>query len=376
VKRVVIAGAGFGGIAAAVALRRTVPATELEVVLVDRRAEFVMGLRKTWAVLGIAGIEEGRRPLARLVGIEFVQAEIDRVDPARRSITAAGRDLTGDALVIAMGATHALDAVPGLADNAINVWDSRQAERAHAALTSERPRHLAIGIFGMPYACPPGPFELALLARDRLGSDVAITMFGPAPIALPVLGPVESAKLERMLEQAGIAYLRPRQAVGVEAGRVIFGDGSELTFDALFAVPPHRCPPVLVESGLAAEGGWVKPDAQTLETAHPGVYAVGDSTVVTLANGLALPKAGVIAAAQGEVVAARIAAALSGSAPAATYGGTAFCYVEAGAGRAAMASGDFYAQPVPAVAISEPTVEQLEHKREFERSYLAAWFGG
>ena len=40
-----------------------------------------------------------------------------------------------------------------------------------------------------------------------------------------------------------------------------------------------------------------------------------------------------------------------------------------------MAAGDFYAQPVPAVTISEPTAQQLEDKRQFERSHLAAWFG-
>ena len=349
--------------------------SEIEIVLVDRRAEFMMGLRKTWAVLGIAPLEDGQRPISGLRDIEFVQAEIESIDPTGHALTAGGREIGGDALVVALGARHALDAVPGLAEHGINVWDAQETERARAALMEPHLRRLAIGIFGMPYACPPGPFEMALLARDRLGPEVQVTVFGPAPIALPAVGPVESAKLERMLDEAGIAFLSGRQAVSVGSGEVSFADGSATAFDVLLAVPPHLCPQVLVDAGLADAGGWVRPDRSTLETNRAGVYAVGDSTLITLANGLALPKAGVIAASQGEVAAARIADTLAGRAPTATYAGDAFCYVETGHGRAAMAAGDFYAQPVPAVTISEPTAQQLEDKRQFERSHLAAWFG-
>jgi len=349
--------------------------SEIEIVLVDRRAEFMMGLRKTWAVLGMAPLEDGQRPISKLRDIQFVQAEIERIDPTDHALTAGGREISSDALVVALGARHALDAVPGLAEHGINVWEAQQAQRARAALMEPHLGRLAIGIFGMPYACPPGPFELALLARDRLGPDVHITVFGPAAIALPAVGPVESAKLEGMLAQAGIELLRGREAVSVSSGEVSFADGSATAFDVLFAVPPHRCPQVLVDAGLADAGGWVKPDRATLETSQAGVFAVGDSTLITLANGLALPKAGVIAASQGEVVAARIAATLAGHGPTATYAGNAFCYVETGFGRAAMVSGDFYADPAPAVAFSEPSAQQLEGKRQFERSQLAAWFG-
>jgi NADH dehydrogenase FAD-containing subunit len=51
--RVLVLGAGFGGISAAGRLRERLSVDD-EVVLIDRRATFVMGLRKTWAGLGIA----------------------------------------------------------------------------------------------------------------------------------------------------------------------------------------------------------------------------------------------------------------------------------------------------------------------------------
>ena len=372
--RVVIAGAGFGGLATATALRRALPLGELEIVLVDRRADFVMGLRKTWAVLGIDTIEAGRRELADIAGASVEMGEITRVDPRAHGVDIDGLTVAGDALVIAMGARQVPDAVPGLAEFGINVWDRAEAERARRTIDRLERGRLVIGIFGLPYSCPPAPFELALLARDRLGPAVEVSIFSPASIALPVVGATESAKVERLLDERGIQFVAGRQATSVSAGQVKFADDSVEAFDVLLAVPPHRCPQVLIDAGLAEPGGWLKPDPRTLETAYPGVYAVGDCTVITLAHGLALPKAGIFAEQQGEVVAARIVDRLNGREPAAVFGGEGYCYVETGGGEAARASGLFLADPV-AVTISEPSAAALDEKREFERSRLSNWFG-
>jgi NADH dehydrogenase FAD-containing subunit len=72
--RVLILGSGFGGIATAVALREQLSDAD-EVVLVDRHDDFAMGLRKTWAILGISPIAYGTRSLASLArrGIEFLK---------------------------------------------------------------------------------------------------------------------------------------------------------------------------------------------------------------------------------------------------------------------------------------------------------------
>jgi len=374
VHRIVIAGGGFGGIATAVALRRELTAAQAEVVLIDRRDDFMMGLRKTWVIMGTYAPSDGRRRLADIRGVEVVRGEIERIDSGARSVTVGGSEIVGDSLVLALGARHAPESVPGLAEHGINAWDRDQVERASQAVAGLTAGRLIVGIFGMPYACPPAPFEMALLARDRLPSAVEVVVFSPAPLALPVLGAAESAKVERLLAERGIAFLTQRQATRVEQGAVHFADGTSLNFDALLAVPPHVCPQVLLDAGLAQPGGWIKPDPRTLETAQPGVFAIGDCTVIPLANGLALPKAGIFAQFEGEVVAARIAARIEGREAASTFAGEGYCYLETGAGEAARASGSFLSDPV-AVTISEPTRAALDDKREFERSRLQDWFG-
>ena len=118
----------------------------------------------------------------------------------------------------------------------------------------------------------------------------------------------------------------------MEDGEIVFESG-RLPYDLLLGVPPHRCPSVVVESGLAKDGGWVSVDSRTLETQFPGVYAIGDDVAVLMANGKPLPKAGVFAEAEGRVAARHIAAALKGRESAATFEGKGGCFLEVGPGR-------------------------------------------
>ena len=376
--RVIVLGGGFGGIAAATRLRELLPRSD-EVILVDRRRDFVMGLRKTWAVVGSHPLEDGVRPLSRLAerGIEVIETVIEAIDPATRTVRLDDRSLEADALVVALGAEHAPEQVPGLVEHGIDVWDRAEAGRAHAALEALGGGRLLIGVFGLPYACPPGPFELALLAHERLaarGVTASVEVFAPMPIALPVVGAIESAKVERLLDEAGVAFLRGRRAVEVQAGTVRFEGGEERPFDLLFAVPPHRCPEVLVRAGLAAPGGWVSVDPRTLATSFPGIYAVGDCTAIMLAHGLPLPKAGVFAEAEGYVAADRIAAAIRGVSSEATFAGEGVCYAEVGGQQAAEVRGRFLADP-PEIAVLEPSVGAVAAKAAFESERLASWFG-
>jgi sulfide:quinone oxidoreductase len=129
-----------------------------------------------------------------------------------------------------------------------------------------------------------------------------------------------------------------------------------------------------VEAGLAPAGGWVKADRATLETGQERVWAIGDCTAIGLSNGMALPKAGLFAEREGEVVAARLAATLRGEEPTATFDGRGACFIEMGGGTASMIRGDFFADP-PAVELTLPSHDQREAKERFEEERLTRWFG-
>jgi sulfide:quinone oxidoreductase len=133
---------------------------------------------------------------------------------------------------------------------------------------------------------------------------------------------------------------------------------------------------VIEESGLTGDGAWIAVDPTTLQTAHEGVFAIGDVTAIRLANGLPLPKAGVMAELQGRRVAAAIAAELTGGPAAPGFDGRGFCFMETGMSTATLIEGEFYAEPEPRVMLRESSTEHARDKHLFESERLARWFGG
>lgn len=375
---VLILGGGYGGAAAAVGLRERL-GPEHELTLIDRRENFVFGFRKTWAFLGTSSLAEGQRPLKSLerLGIKVLHGAITRLDPTARSVEVDGRPLQADFIVVALGARPAPEAVPGFAEHGISFYSPESVEGAAARLAGFQGGRVAIVILGVPYPCPPAPFEAALLLRehfDSKGIQAELAVYSPLPMSLPVLGEAGCSAIEGRIAQSDIAFHPNRAPLRVEAGRIQFAT-ARAEFDLLIGIPGHVCPAVVVSAGLAEQGKWVAPDPHTLETAHDGVYALGDVVSIPLADGKQLPKAGVFAEAQAQVVAERIASRINGQTPTATYHGAGYCFLEVGGGSAMLVRGDFLAVPRPMVELIGPAPEHLQAKHELEANRLAAWFG-
>jgi sulfide:quinone oxidoreductase len=379
-QRAVILGAGFGGISAALGLRRRW-GSEHEIVLVDRQPTFLMGLRKLWALVGIGTLGGGQRDRSALEahGIRFLRREIRAIDPAARRVTTDDATLDADYLVVALGAEPRPDLVPGLAENAHDLYDAAAIPALARIVAGWEGGRMAIVIAGVPYRCPPAPYECAMLLdahlRERgLRDRTTLTVTTLQPMLLPNAGAEGSAWLAEQLAERGIAFRTGRGVERVEPGRVVY-ESDALDADLIIGVPPHRPPPVLASSGLAGDGPWVPVDPGTLETRYPGVYAIGDVTNIPLANGLSLPKAGLFAELQGDRVAAAIAAQVLGAQPPPPFDGRGYCFIEMGLDQATRVEGDFFATPEPTVSLVGVAEEHARDKRSFEADRLRAWFG-
>jgi sulfide:quinone oxidoreductase len=304
------------------------------------------------------------------------RGEISAIDPAARSAVVDGTTIEADVLVVALGAERDPDAIPGLREHALDVYD-RDANEANAvAVEAFAGGRMVIGVFGAPYPCPPAPYELALMLGERFdesGLSFGMLVFTSLPRSLPILGEAGCAAFDGRLAGAGVSLRTDTTATRVSAGVVATGDG-RIPFDLLLAVPPHRAPTVVRDAGLTGPTGWIPVDARTLRTRHDGVYAIGDVTAISLSNGGALPKAGVFAQAEGEVVAARIADELAGRDAGAVFEGQGMCFLETGRGMASAVQGRFLADP-PQVELTESTEAGYAAKRAFESERLTAWFG-
>jgi sulfide:quinone oxidoreductase len=377
-KRVLILGGGFGGIATARRLKQKLEVND-EVILVDRRDYFMVGFRKSWALVGESTLEAGQRPLDSLtsLGIRVMRDPVTRIDPNGPAATMGDQIISADALVVALGADLVPEAIPGFQQYAHNIYDPNDIPRAAQALKEFQGGKLLIGIFGAPYKCAPAPYEMALLINESLksrGVKASVEVFTPQPMSLPVLGQVGCDLIESRLADQGITFLPNHKATAVEAGEVVFAK-ERRPFDLLLGVPPHRPPTVVRESGLVGDSGWVSVNPRTLETQYSGVYAIGDVVQIMMPNGKPLPKAGIFAEAMGETVAERIAATFAGQTPDATFKGEGGCYLEVGGGQAMMVKGQFLAEPDPEVMLTEASSQYLEEKRAFETQRLQTWFG-
>lgn len=381
-KTALILGGGVGGLVAAHRLRRALP-RDHRVILIERERLHLFQPSLLWVAVGDRRPEQIQRPLDRLArkGVELVTATVEALDPSRRVVIAGDREYTGDAVIVALGAELAPESIPGLADGGHNLYTLSGASAILGALKSFRGGRVAILTAAPAYKCPAAPYEAAMLVeawlrRHGQRESTELDFYAAEPGPMGVAGPAVSAGVRQLVESRGIRYHPQHQITGVDsAGRSLsFANGVSAHYDLLIYIPPHRAPAAVRRSGLAPEGGWIGVDRGTFETAVPGVFAIGDVTTVPLAMGKPLPKAGAFAHRQAEVVAANIAALWVGSGVRRTFDGHGECFIETGDGRAGFGAGNFYAEPLPQIALRAPNRFWHWGKVLFEWKWLQGWF--
>lgn len=375
---VVILGGGIGGVATARALRRRLPASHC-VVLVDRDRDHVFAPSLLWLMVGKRTAGAIARPLAGLArkGIDVRIGNVEHIDPDRRIVTVAGQAIAADYLVIALGAELAPETIPGLAEAGHNFYALSGAQSLWTALALLRSGRVVVLTAAPAYKCPAAPYEGAMLIEDWCRAQgvrdrVQVEVYAAEPAPMGVAGPHVSSAVTDLLAAKGIPYHPEHQVTAVDADRkrLTFANGAQVDFDLLAYVPPHRAPAVIRDSGLTSENGWISVDRHTLQTRWANVFAIGDVVSIPLALGKPLPKAGVFANREAEVVAENIAHAIAGQTQAARFDGHGECFIETGGGKAGFGGGDFYAEPKPAVALRPPGRRWHLGKVWVEKSWL------
>jgi sulfide:quinone oxidoreductase len=373
--RVLVLGAGFGGLEVASRLSDEF-GDSLEQVLIDRSDGFMFGFSKLDVMFGRAlpsGVRHLYRDLVKS-GVRFVQADILEIDPVARRVRTDAGEYDADVLVIALGADLFPEVTPGLVEGGHEFYTPEGAFALRQVLADFDGGDVIIAVTSTPFKCPPAPSETALLTDDLLRargmrgrSSVSVVM----PLGAPIPpSPAASELLVREFAARDIAWLPDSLVRRLDPDRrvAVLGDGRELSYDLLLAVPVHRAPAVVVESGLTVDG-WIPVDPRTLQTRFPDVYAVGDVASV------GTPKAGVFAEGQAAVVAERISATLRGSAASSEYGGRGICYLQFGQDQVALVDVTFLPGQRPTGGLQGPSADYLDDKAEFGTSRIARWFG-
>jgi sulfide:quinone oxidoreductase len=375
--RVVVLGAGFGGLELTTILSDAF-GEAIDIVLIDKSDAFVIGFSKLDVMFGRRMPAEVRHPYRDIVkpGVRFLQSTVRAIDPAARRVVTDDGTFEADVLVVALGADLDPEATPGLVEGGNEFYSVPAAFALRDVLPRFERGPAIIGVAGPTYKCPPAPNEAALLLHDYLtarGRRAATEISVVIPFGTPIPpSPETSQAILAAYAERGIRLVKERRVQALDPGRkvAVLSDGTQMPYELFLGVPVHRVPPVVVDSGLAADAySWVPVNKQTLETRFPGVYAVGD------VNGVGTPKAGVFAEAAARVVAAAIIAQVRGGPSPEAYKGTGSCYVEFGHERVGRVDVDTFSGPKQVAIFQQPSEAFVAEKANFGSSRIQRWFG-
>ncbi|SDF90513.1 sulfide:quinone oxidoreductase [Terriglobus roseus] len=373
--RVVVLGAGFGGLELTTALSEAL-GDKIDIVLIDKNDAFVFGFSKLDVMFGRHLPSEVRHPYSQILkpGVRFFQTTVRSIDPASKIVVTDAQTFEADYLVVALGADYDIAATPGLAEGGNEFYSPAGAFALRDVLAEFRSGHAVIGVTGKSFKCPPAPSETALMLHDFLQSRglrdaTQITLVMPFGVPIPP-SPETSQALLAAFAERGIRFVKDNLVASLDPARkvAVLSGGEEIPYDLFLGIPVHRVPQVVVESGLSADPfAWVPVNKQTLETSFPGVYAVGD------VNGVGTPKAGIFAEGSAAVVAKRILADLTGSPAPDEYGGKGACYIEFGDEKVARVDVTFLHGP-PVGSYQAPSEAMAAEKSLFGSSRIQRWF--
>jgi NADH dehydrogenase len=321
--RVVIVGAGFGGLNAARALAKA----PIQITIVDRKNYHTF--QPLLYQVATAGLSPGeiaapiRSILRAYKNIEVLMAEVTGFDLDHRTVQTSDAEIPYDYLIVAAGASHAYFGhddwepfAPGLKtiEDALEIRRRvllafELAERQAAAGESKTPLNFVVvgaGPTGVELAGTLAEICHHALAHEFRSIDPArahISLIEGGPRVLATYPDDLSRSAQEQLHRLGVEVRTSTTVTQIEPGAVYFGETRLPAAVVLWAagvaasplgkklgVPVDRPGRVLVQSDLSIPG-------------HPEVFVIGDLAAAKDEQGKMLPGVAPVAIQQGRFVA-------------------------------------------------------------------------
>jgi sulfide:quinone oxidoreductase len=354
--QVLILGGGTAGITVAARLRRKLKVYDLAIVEPSLHHFY----QPLWTLVG-AGVfrkEITRRAESAFIpkGTRWIQDSVAQLRPEQNSIvTASGRTIFYDYLVVALGIQIDWRLIPGLQEGLGRHGLCSNYSYEHVDYTWERIRRFQGGraLFTMPNTpikCGGAPQKIMYLAEDRFRRqgvrDRTNMTFATAQANLFAVERYRKT-LERVVARKDIdvRYKLNLLEIDAAARQATFedldgGDCITISYDMAHVTPPMSAPDVIKHSSLANAAGWADVDPFTLQ--HPrfaNVFPIGDC------SGLPTSKTGAAVRKQAPVLVKNLLAAMRGEPLTARYDGYTSCPIVTGYGRLVLAEFGYEGEP-------------------------------
>lgn len=352
-RHLLILGAGTAGTMMANHLRRRLPAGEWRMTIVDRSDRHLYQPGLLFLPFGRHQEKDILRRTADFLprGVEFVQAEVDRLEPARHEVALKdGRTLRYDVLIVATGCRIAPEETPGLLgpEWRRTIFDFYTLDGARAlrdALARFEGGRVVVHVNEMPIKCPVAPLEFSFLAdtffRERgLRDKVSLTYV--TPLSAAFTKPKAARKLSHLLADKQIELVADFVAERVDAGnrQIVSYDGRTVPYDLLVTTPTNMGDEAVRRSRLGDDLDFLPTHKHTLQSLqHPDVFVLGDAT------NLPASKAGSVAHFESETLADNILRHIRGEPLVEEFDGHSNCFIESGGHKALLIDFNYEIEP-------------------------------
>ena len=324
--RVVILGAGFGGLTAARDL-----AKYAEVTLVDRHNfQTFLPLLYQVSTAGLAAdhVAYPVRGAIRDTGIKFRMGSPISINHRENSVKLDSSEvLEYDHLIIAMGSATNNFGIKGVAEFSYGMKSVHEALTIRASVMRhfedlcrfEDNSRLAISVVGGGPTGVEMAGAMAELKRGPLTSDfkkaaenIDIYLIEAGPRLLPTFSPSLSQRTERDLEKLGVQVICNVAVKEINESKIIFSDGNSIESAITIWAAGVMGEPTIKKLSLPIEGNRVAVEATLQVKNYPHIWAIGDISGVKIKSGKFLPMVAPVAIQQGKFVAKQIAALKKG----------------------------------------------------------------
>ncbi|TPQ18315.1 NAD(P)/FAD-dependent oxidoreductase [Streptomyces sporangiiformans] len=283
--RVLILGAGYAGMSAAIQLAaRSKGREDVQVTLVNAQERFTERMRLHMTATGQQLAELSIPELLEGTGARFVRGWVTAIDAGARTVRIDDdRVLHYDTLVYGLGGVADTAAVAGVEDHAYTLNGVQDAE-----LLGDRLARLDGGAdTGTVAVCGSGltGIEAAAEIAEQY-PDLNVVLLGRQEPGA-ALNRKARAYLGAALERLGVRVRGGVEVVKVRPGAVELAGGESVAADAVLWTSGTRVSPLAAAAGLTVdERGRIVTDAALRSVSHPEVYAVGDAAAIRQGYGV------------------------------------------------------------------------------------------
>ncbi|MBY0086230.1 NAD(P)/FAD-dependent oxidoreductase [Brevibacillus brevis] len=329
--KILILGAGYGGLLTTLQLQKKLNYNEAEITLVNKHNYHYI---TTWLhepAAGTAPADHARVSLDSILNkdkVNFVKGTVQAIQPEEQTVTLEnGEVLSYDYLVIGLGSEPETFGIEGLKEHAFSIRSINAVRniREHIEYMfskfknePDRTDYLTFVVGGAGFTgiefCGELGDRLPELCRefDVDPELVKVYCIEAAPTALPGFDPELIQYAIDVLERKGIEFKIGTPIKQCTPDGVLLNTGEEIKSKTVIWAAGVRGNSIVEKAGFEVMRGRVKVDEYLRAPGHENVFVVGDCALIFNEEGRPYPPTAQIAVQEGETLGENLAALVRG----------------------------------------------------------------